>query len=47
MIERIRGGGTFSHMTPNRLKELLETLPSSSLDKAFDFYLKAIKYNIK
>ncbi len=31
----------------NNSNELLETIPASSLDKAFEFYQKALQYNLK
>ncbi|MCJ1805957.1 hypothetical protein MRP92_03405 [Flavobacterium covae] len=36
-----------SNLSRNYADELLETIPESSLDKAFEFYQKALQYNIK
>ncbi len=47
LIKEIYGIDLPTKISRSYSDELLETLPESSLDKAFEFYQKAIQYNLK
>ncbi len=47
VIKEVYGIDLPSNLTRSYADELLETIPESSLDKAFEFYQKAIQYNTK
>ena len=47
LVKEVYGVDLPSNLSRNYADELLETIPESSLDKAFEFYQKALQYNIK
>ncbi len=47
LIKEVYGVDLPSKLSRSYADELLETMPESSLDKAFEFYKKTLQYNIK
>jgi len=47
LVKEVYGVDLPTNLPRSYADELLETIPESSLDKAFEFYQKAIQYNIK
>jgi hypothetical protein len=47
LVKEVYGVDLPYNLSRSYADELLETIPESSLDKAFEFYQKAIQYNIK
>ena len=47
LVKEVYGVDLPTNLYRSYADELLETIPESSLDKAFEFYQKALQYNIK